>query len=318
MATTTTFVSISDTHNLHRELSLPAADVLLHSGDFTLHGRLSEVADFVAWLISQPHTMKIVIAGNHDLCMDRKGMFVGLSSARAATALKNGEEARALFTSPEARAAGVVLLEETTVVTPGGFIVWGSGISPAIWGGLQVQRGDPSTEFFSRISKEAHVLLTHGPPARTCDAVLRVSDPDYVCKCVGECECAPPGYLYERMHVGSAELGAELVSRHAKGEHTPLAICCGHIHEGFGGALLSGAPEVVVLNAATLDHSYKVAHPPIVFSLSRNAEQLVELKVLSPTFEELVSWANEHPDTDPELQVPASLGGLISRLPERA
>ena len=38
---------ISDTHGKHRELSLPEADVLVHSGDFTFAGAESEAYDFL-------------------------------------------------------------------------------------------------------------------------------------------------------------------------------------------------------------------------------------------------------------------------------
>lgn len=32
-------VCISDTHGLHRKLVLPEADILIHAGDFMIHGR---------------------------------------------------------------------------------------------------------------------------------------------------------------------------------------------------------------------------------------------------------------------------------------
>ena len=61
---------ISDTHGKHRELgALPAADVLVHSGDFTLDGKDSEALDFIEWLCDLPYENKIFIAGNHDMCM---------------------------------------------------------------------------------------------------------------------------------------------------------------------------------------------------------------------------------------------------------
>lgn len=41
---------ISDTHNHHRQLqALPAADVIVHSGDFTMAGTEAEVIDFIEW-----------------------------------------------------------------------------------------------------------------------------------------------------------------------------------------------------------------------------------------------------------------------------
>ena len=36
-------VCISDTHNLHRGLDLPAGDILIHAGDFTKFGELEHL-----------------------------------------------------------------------------------------------------------------------------------------------------------------------------------------------------------------------------------------------------------------------------------
>lgn len=58
---------LSDTHGLHRRLrDLPAADVLVHSGDFTMAGSRDETRDFVRWLEGLPYAHKLFIAGNHD------------------------------------------------------------------------------------------------------------------------------------------------------------------------------------------------------------------------------------------------------------
>lgn len=72
-------VVVSDTHGKHRLLRLPAGDVLVHCGDLlsrggyvgknrgTGHRRgFMALSDFNAWLGQQPHTAKVVIAGNHD------------------------------------------------------------------------------------------------------------------------------------------------------------------------------------------------------------------------------------------------------------
>ena len=61
---------ISDTHSKHRELpTLPDADVIIHSGDFTLAGSENETYDFINWFCDLPYQHKIFIAGNHDMCM---------------------------------------------------------------------------------------------------------------------------------------------------------------------------------------------------------------------------------------------------------
>ena len=61
---------ISDTHSHHRQLQdLPAADVLVHSGDFTMAGTEAEVIDFMEWFCALPYKHKVFIAGNHDDCL---------------------------------------------------------------------------------------------------------------------------------------------------------------------------------------------------------------------------------------------------------
>ncbi len=61
---------LSDTHGCHRRLGeLPAADVVVHSGDFTMSGSEAEAIDFLNWFCDLPHRHKIFICGNHDVCL---------------------------------------------------------------------------------------------------------------------------------------------------------------------------------------------------------------------------------------------------------
>lgn len=61
---------LSDTHGLHRQLTgLPAADVIVHSGDFTMAGTEQEAYDFMEWFCDLQYAHKIFIAGNHDMCL---------------------------------------------------------------------------------------------------------------------------------------------------------------------------------------------------------------------------------------------------------
>ena len=63
-------VVISDTHGLHNDLVLPAADLLVHCGDFSNQGTLTEVRAFRQWLeeeeVQQRYPEIILIGGNHD------------------------------------------------------------------------------------------------------------------------------------------------------------------------------------------------------------------------------------------------------------
>jgi 3',5'-cyclic AMP phosphodiesterase CpdA len=61
-------VCVSDTHN--SQAALPDGDVLIHAGYLTQSGSMKELKATVDWLRAQPHPNKIVVAGNHDLCLD--------------------------------------------------------------------------------------------------------------------------------------------------------------------------------------------------------------------------------------------------------
>lgn len=59
-------VCLSDTHNKHRQLTVPAGDILIHAGDFTQFGKDDHAQDFNSWLGELPHAQKIVVFGNHE------------------------------------------------------------------------------------------------------------------------------------------------------------------------------------------------------------------------------------------------------------
>ena len=144
--TSVTLLHISDTHNLHGSLSgalLPAADILVHTGDYTEHGTESEVSAFNAWLGQQRPRFKaiLVINGNHDRPFCKAKLF-------NATHVLCGE-------------AGAVG-EAATVL---GLKFYGTQF-------LASQRGgqpdlDPSP--FHAIPQGIDVLLTHCPPQGILD-----------------------------------------------------------------------------------------------------------------------------------------------------
>ena len=63
---------ISDTHTFHNNIEQTlSGDILIHSGDFTVRGSREEVQEFSEWFAKQDFKYKVVIAGNHELSMDR-------------------------------------------------------------------------------------------------------------------------------------------------------------------------------------------------------------------------------------------------------
>lgn len=63
----TRFVCVSDTHNANPAdgaFKLPKGDVLIHAGDMTNQGSLSELRKTLDWIEKADYEAKIVIAGS--------------------------------------------------------------------------------------------------------------------------------------------------------------------------------------------------------------------------------------------------------------
>jgi len=64
------FVCISDTHGGHQQIQIPDGDVLIVSGDFTRWSTSQQdLEEFNSFLGKLPHKYKLVIAGNHEMCL---------------------------------------------------------------------------------------------------------------------------------------------------------------------------------------------------------------------------------------------------------
>ena len=61
---------ISDTHEMHRSISIPSVDLLLHAGDLTFQGDPEKVIEFNDWcgslIVGGIAKQIMCIAGNHD------------------------------------------------------------------------------------------------------------------------------------------------------------------------------------------------------------------------------------------------------------
>ena len=132
-------VAISDTHGMYRDIEIPQGDVLIHAGDITRYGKLSELNDFNDWLGEQPHQHKIIIAGNHDWCFERQK-----------------EASLKILTN-------AVYLEDQSV-TIAGHNFYGSPWQPEFqnWA-FNLERGEHIQKKWDLISNDTDVLITHGP-----------------------------------------------------------------------------------------------------------------------------------------------------------
>jgi len=143
-----TCVAISDTHGMYNNINAPDGDVLIHAGDITRHGKLSELNDFNDWLGEQPHKHKIIIAGNHDWCFERQK-----------------EACLKILTN-------AIYLEDQSIAIEG-YIFYGSPWQPEFqnWA-FNLQRGKEIQKKWDLICNDIDVLITHGPVFGILDEIF--------------------------------------------------------------------------------------------------------------------------------------------------
>lgn len=201
---------------------LPKADVLLHSGDLTRIGRLHEHKIIVDMLKQADAELKLVIAGNHDISLDREYYARNGVAKHGSARLEDTDEIRGLYTNEEARHAGIVYMEEEVktfdLKNGARFTVYASPYTPEFCGWAFAYERDEdrfnnnnndNPSKFKALTPvpsfpEIDIMLTHGPPLGILDQVLY--GPKAGCEhLLQACSRARP-----RLHV------------------------FGHIHEGFG------------------------------------------------------------------------------------
>ena len=204
-------ICISDTHNTTPPL--PPGDILVHAGDLTAHGTFDEVHAQLRWLSSQPHTYKIIIAGNHDIILDEA------SEARFLT--RRGDNVAKL---KELDWSGIRYLQDEAVTlelpVPGvgrqqvrRVKIYGSPRTPE-FGHWAFQYPPIRDVWTGRVPDDTDILVVHGPPALygDCDGE---KGPNGIVKVKGD------GYLLREI-------------RRVK----PKMVICGHVHGAFGLAVI--------------------------------------------------------------------------------
>jgi|CZKL01.1.fsa_nt_gi predicted phosphohydrolase len=132
-------VCISDTHELHRELTVPPGDLLIHAGDFTFFGKGKRaIVDFNAWLGELPHPSKVITCGNHEF------------------ALEADPNLRKLITN------ATLLLNESVIVGPAK--IWGSPLTQHYGGAFGRSNAVDRVRAYSSVPSDADIIITHGPP----------------------------------------------------------------------------------------------------------------------------------------------------------
>lgn len=212
-------------------LPLPDADVLIHCGDLTHQGTLAQFHKTLDMLSQIQAPVKLVIAGNHDLSLDRDFVFGHLeqNDLSEEQAASNVQQARDLWTASWGRAKqeGITFLDEGVhrIDLPNGarMNVYASPYTPEFCDmGFAYERDEDrvnppaatlvdakdiaqhAVPSFSGPSGPIDVMITHGPPYGWLDRTTS-------------------GDLVGCPHLLRALMRAR-----------PLLHCFGHIHECYG------------------------------------------------------------------------------------
>lgn len=214
-------VIISDTHERHREMSVPNGDVLVHCGDIQeglnfMRDVKAMLADFSAWFTDNtlhPHPVKLIIAGNHD----------------KAIAAMPTEDVRRLF------APAVYLCEDSVVVEPANVRFYGSPRS------ISNFRWSPNTAFQGKKAWKPFMFAS----ARQEDGPAAVSTAP---------RCSPEQPLRARFEGGTpggpvdvlvVHQSPDIPRAHHSVEEQPICtytqqvaprrvLLCGHLHGAHG------------------------------------------------------------------------------------
>ncbi|HRI65369.1 MAG TPA: metallophosphatase domain-containing protein [Polyangium sp.] len=138
-------VLLSDTHRMHDRIVIPEGDVLIHAGDFCGHGTRNQALAFAQFFRALPHRHKVVIAGNHDRCLELEP-----------------ELGKEIFTDCHYLFDSGVEIE--------GLKFWGSPWQPWFldWA-FNLPRGPALRAKWDLIPENTDVLITHGPPMGILD-----------------------------------------------------------------------------------------------------------------------------------------------------
>lgn len=227
----TRIVFISDTHEQHHVVPVPACDVLVHCGDATGVGRVDRLEAFSAWArrLKREGTAKevIFVAGNHDVMLDSTHPVV----ARDEAGRRRHRLAREAI-------KGYVYLQDSEAVVAG-LRFWGSPWTPRFldWG-FQLDSEAHEREIFSAVPHDIDVLITHGPPA-------------------GVLDLCPDG-----RRVGSATLLEVVKSRRPRVHAFGHAF--GHIHHSYGVEEIDG---IRFVNGSICTEEYLPLNEPVIVDL---------------------------------------------------
>jgi Icc-related predicted phosphoesterase len=141
---------ISDTHTKHEKLTgfLTGGDMLIHAGDLTSRGYITEIENFMKWYDNiNNYDTKIFIAGNHDFGFQ-----------------DDNQKLRGLLTGYKT----IDYLEDELMMVGEDYDnmikIWGAPWQPEFhnWA-FNLPRGEKIKEKWDMIPMNTDILITHGP-----------------------------------------------------------------------------------------------------------------------------------------------------------
>lgn len=140
-----TIATMSDTHELHREVDPLPADLLIFAGDFTMFSRsMAAIRDFNLWLGELPYRNIVLTAGNHESFL--------VSDLASRKLLSNA----------------TVLISEAVEVA--GLRIWASPVTPLRSGAFAMLSHIDRGKLYSTIPDDTDIIVTHTPPFGILDA----------------------------------------------------------------------------------------------------------------------------------------------------
>jgi Icc-related predicted phosphoesterase len=170
-------VLTGDTHEKHRDLTVPPGDLLIHVGDITNFSKRPEVIqDVNTWLGAQPHPYKVLIPGNHDFALEDPTSRGMIDNA-------------------------VVLINESIEVM--GLKIWGSPTTPMRDGAFGTPDDRERARIFSLIPDNTDIVITHGPPLGLLDQTMTSKEHLGCVQLLNAvCRVRPTLHVFGHVHAG--------------------------------------------------------------------------------------------------------------------
>ena len=248
---------ISDTHGLHQKLDLEEGDVLIHGGDFTMRGYPNEVPDFAKWFGKQPFKHKILVPGNHDLCLDDE-TFARLIEPQNLNDVEK-QKLREQWDSKNLKkmitdAGENIHILEHEAIELNGVKFFGSPYIPPVgdWG--YMLEAEDREKKWAEIPEDTHVLINHTPARNILDGFEYLPDNDqrrFGCPSLVSC--------IKRVK--------------------PLLHVVGHVHEGYGSTVMEhdDGKETIIVNASSCTLQYKIHNEVIRLNVSQDKVEITEI-----------------------------------------